>query len=40
MDGQDTISTLFRAISDAEVQAHLSDQLIELHQALADCFQS
>ena len=39
MDGQDTISTLFRAISDAEVQANLSDQLVELRQALADCFQ-
>jgi hypothetical protein len=39
MDGQDTISTLFRAISDAEVQANLSDQLRELRQALIDCFQ-
>jgi len=39
MDGQDTISTLFRAISDAEVQAVLSDQLMKLGQALADCFQ-
>ncbi len=38
MDGQDTISTLFRAISDAEVQGNLSDQLIELRQALAESF--
>ncbi len=39
MDGQDTISALFRAISDDEVQANLSDQLVELRQALTDCFQ-
>lgn len=39
MDGQDTISTLFRAISDEEVQSNLSKQLVELGQALADCFQ-
>ena len=39
MDGQDTISALFRAISDDDVQVNLSDQLAELRQALTDCFQ-
>ena len=38
MDGQDTISTLFRAISDDEVQGNLSDQFVALRQALTDAF--
>ena len=40
MDGQVKLSTLFRAISDAEFDAFLFDQLDDLRQALAGAFHS
>lgn len=38
MDAQVTLSTLFRAISNAEIQDNLSDRLAELQQDLTEAF--